>query len=329
MFRRNAFKYNNKIGLLFNLIHSNMMLFKPIQTGVLLPVCNQKCIGIQSENTLSVIILAGPGGEAYDNELVVRTKEVFEKQKSISCVTVIGDGEKNLCENDMNNLMSIVATDQSVLLIVMAHGVMKDRNHFHNLKGNDDLTSSSEFLKLIAKNIEGRQINIFSIACHGGAVNRHAKLLLPPKSVYVSLSPESDVASCYDFEMLIRVMSDDSNNSIHSTEDLLTLYLTKALATRTSPVVTCDGNTLMSLQTLFLTCLGKRFSIEEKEVIYADLGSFVDREKISKTIHKIESARHEFSITAKYYGLALAICRSADKFMYKYLQSYKANKMTS
>jgi hypothetical protein len=258
----------------------------------------------------NVIILAGPGGDAFNRENILKAEEGFKKVGLKT--SVIGDGKVALAATVIDDrlLPQVASSDGQTMLFIMAHGDIDKRgNHVINLTGEYTLKISELFDKL--KKI-GKPVDIFSTACHGGEAHLYAQSKLPSGSTYVSLAPTQEPVSGFDVDRLIAVMgSGKVINSSLTAEQLAMLYLTKALQNRIIPSISTP-NSSHDLNSKLVSHLGIKFTDLEKASIYDSLQPLVEKSVLDKMITRIESASSDWDISAVVFGLSLAICHAAS-----------------
>jgi hypothetical protein len=95
-----------------------------------------------------VIILAGPGGTAFNNETVVQMQNAFEKHGATT--QVIGDGQSNITVEDIKiALKSKSNADTPITVVVLMHGDQKNGEHRVLMREEKGGTlSSCEIFKL-------------------------------------------------------------------------------------------------------------------------------------------------------------------------------------
>lgn len=260
------------------------------------------------------ILLSGPGNKAFNNKTILKLENALIKQ-SIGPVIRIGDGESGLTENDFDSLLHEISNNKMrIILFLMAHGTI-DRasgDHMLYLKSNDIPTTSIDFMESISTSLQRKAIEVFSTACHGGALNPYVGTVLPKGSTYVSLSPANQPTSGSDVNRLIDFLTHNCKVQGNLTaEKILISYLTKALKNRVPPFIT-SSEISSNLHNDFLNHIGVKFSETEKELIYRTLGDQTNNEKLNHLMCLIERANDEPSICAIDYGLALAICYAAS-----------------
>lgn len=271
----------------------------------------------ESENTRRVILLAGPGGFAFNREDVSFAEKSL--RKSCSDSVCIGDGEKNLTAFDFDSLFSALDVRKNITLIIMAHGTVDkypggaDIYESHSLDFTGDFsTKAKEFFKKITQKMDGRSIDIFSTACHGGNMHYPSTELLPKGSTYVSLAPSAEPVSGFDVNRFFNSLNQRFVGDA-TAENLLYQYLVLALNNRCTPTINSPKSNF-DLQVTLRNKIGKTFTDEEKKRI-TSMKLLVDEETLNKVIAKIESAKDEMSISSKDYGLALAVCSTAQENM--------------
>lgn len=260
------------------------------------------------------ILLAGPGGCAFDKKTVIQAEQALTKH-NVKSIIRIGNGERVLTDGDINLLLDEIASSQEhTLMIIMAHGEINATNYHHtlDLMGSNKPTKTIDLLSSISKKLSQKSIDIFSLACHGGAINPDAEELLPPGSTYVALAASALTVSGNDMKRLIETLISECLSKGNVTaEKLLVTYLTKALQQRVPPSIT-SLNSTVNLHKKFLGHLGVKFSETEQDLIYKCLSLYVNKEKISSLIKIIENATDQYAVNVETYGLALAVCHAAS-----------------
>ena len=317
--------------------HDNIAENPPIRASVQSPTINQPIpiefsSASQSSsniNNSNVFILAGPGGYAFNRVKVLNTEKAFNQAGANTMR--LGDGEVALASADVDNLLShIAATTDSkrIFLYIQAHGEVDEETSHHKIHLSNQVCLETRELFDKLKKI-GKPIDIFSLACHGGAAHDYAQAILPAGSTYVSLAPGQEVVSGSDVDRLIKILLSEAVVSHDITaEQLAILYLTKALENRIPPLISTEKSSF-PLKEHLLGHIGHKFSAAEKLHVYNYLEPLISRTKLDALMSKIETSKDEWSINAKEFGSALAICHVARGRMLSEKSSFELSQKDS
>jgi hypothetical protein len=267
-----------------------------------------------------VVIIAGPGGTAFNNKQV---QSLATAMRNVGAdVSVIGDGETILRNVDIMLSLDKLAelSDKPITLFIMAHGTVNGDKHFLVFDESDEITSA-DFFKTVSGSFVDRTIDVFMTSCHGGAAIPDVNLL-PKGSSLVTLSSGSETVSVYDPERLIpNIAAGD-----FSARQLLNLYLGKALETRSLPSIAVSGKGVRDLYEELKTRLGKSFSHKEKNSIHTALDTIIGLERVDHILNKISTACGKNDLPlALDIGAAMAVTLAATSKMQNF-SSYNPNK---
>lgn len=260
-----------------------------------------------------IVLLAGPGGYAFNSDNVKAANSALKNQSDQ--VTVFGDGEKSLSDSDLEKFFQYIEkSNTEITLIIMAHGHLVSTKHYLKLSDKNSI-STRDFLIRLSDSLNNRAIDILSLSCYGGAASSEANDTLPQGSTYIALSKYNESLSGSDIDRLWNILSYSNLNGTITAEALLLMYLTSALENRTTPAIFSTEINRTDISSVLTNKLKSTFSLEEQTKIIRYLSRFTaDEEKIIKVLKKINDNHSEYSITARDYGMALAICFVAEKY---------------
>lgn len=257
-----------------------------------------------------VIILAGPGSEAFNRTDVDALAKAIEATGHP--VTIIGDGENAITLDTICQTFADIAacTDDPITVIVMTHGILRPGQHHLDLGEKENLLPTARLFDHITKAFGQRPVDVFMMACHGGAA-LSAVNNLPAGSTLAVLSPAAERVSSFDTKRLAQHIDTADISAQH----LLKIYLCKALKARIAPSLAVSGQGLRNLPREFIARCGKPFSDEDKRMAHNALDDLVEPKKIDTLLEKTSTASHDQNITALEYGAALAITLTASTQM--------------
>jgi hypothetical protein len=270
-----------------------------------------------------VIIIAGPGGTAFNNTHIERLAAAMRCAGAE--VSVIGDGDTTLRNvaimQSLDN--AAILSNEPVTLFIMAHGTLDGDTHSLVFDESDEI-SSADFFNVASGSFVDRTIDIFMTSCHGGAAILHVDNL-PAGSSLVTLSSGSETVSGYDPERLIPNITAGDFSARH----LLDLYLGKALETRSQPSIAVSGQGMRDLYQELETRLGKDFSATEKDSIHTALDTVIGLERVDSIMKKISTAKGKGDLPlALDIGAAMAVTLAASPEMQD-LSKYDPHKDSS
>ncbi|MDF2940875.1 MAG: hypothetical protein K0R66_1517 [Gammaproteobacteria bacterium] len=269
----------------------------------------------------TVILLAGPGGSAFNKENVLLAEKALQAQGATNLLT-IGNGEEDISEDAMGQLFNHIGSSKDdITLVVMAHGEVDKSHsgkairgsHKHMLSDSKPI-STIDFLKKIADKLNGKKIDIFTIACYGGDMHDFAHRILPKGSTYVAIAKPDEPATSAEVDRLWSRLASKEVAGCLSAESLLMAY-TVRLSTRYTPTL---SSTLShySLDEKFYARIGRPFNEKEKAMVLRALKPLADEKQILSTMDKISQSKNEWGIYAVDYGMALAISHASTGNMH-------------
>jgi len=264
--------------------------------------------------TSNVLILAGPGGTAFGQEEVTQLGDNLQA-KGKGDVASLGDGAASVTLQDLRaELRQLKEKGGPVTIFVEAHGKV-DGEHCIEL-GDGTRVPTREFFQAVKEELgEEAPISIFMTSRHGGEAMEDAVKELPKNAVFVALAPGDALAHADVNRLsaaLAEIPSDLDGDNWTESDELLLLYLTKALKTRIGPELAVGGQGHRVLDSDLQGRIGQPFSAEEKERIHEKLDGLLGRTATKGIIHSSETAQSQWEIPAIHYGAALAAVLVAD-----------------
>jgi len=268
-----------------------------------------------------IIILAGPGGYAFNKNNVLAMQTAFAKQGAIS--EVIGDGESRITTDDIK--LALITTKKNshpTTVVILSHGKQKNGIH-HMVLGEDNSVASCQILNLFTEML-GTKVDFFSTFCHGGGALTCG--INMTDSTIVALSPATEGTSSFDVNNFVSALSVRNEKKLDlSAQSLLKFYLS-TLQTRVAPLI-ADKHGVRDLSKAFCSLLIDPITKKEKAIIYDTLGAILDRKEIDRILALI-SHGSEYEILAKDYGAALLISLVLDRGISKFSE-YQPHKTCS
>lgn len=255
----------------------------------------------------TILLISGPGGDAFGEEEVKLATENFTKAGAN--VLVVGDGKRDVSLEEVIKTATKIQGEMTVFL--NAHGVVRNGEHHVGLTDEHN-TPSNDIFKQLAKARNGKPFDIFMTSCHGGAAQQSANKLLPKGSVLVDLAPGDQTVAGHDVKAFLKTVAE--NKSLASNlrgEHLLNDYLMSDLKNRIPPSLTVAGEGTYNLEGIFKARIGEQFSKEESENAHKTLDAAFGKEKVDVIIQQITSAKSEYDIGAVDFGPALAVAFAA------------------
>ncbi len=260
-----------------------------------------------SQDKPTVLLVAGPGGMAFDEKQITLAAENF--RKAGANVVVVGDGQKNITLAEIASAAEGIKGPMTAF--VMTHGDVKGGRHCIGLTEECN-TPTRDFFAAVTKARDGKKFDVFMASCHGGAAQMAANDILPKGSAFVDLAPGDQAVAGADVQKLIRTMMENTEIAgTMSGEKLLNEYLMKDLGNRISSSVTIAGQGTYNLEAVLQKKVGQKFTPEEKEKVHTALDTQFGKEKIDAVIHKIESTKVGWDVEAVDFGPSMAVAFAA------------------
>lgn len=211
--------------------------------------------------------------------------------------------------------------DSMLTLVVIAHGNNEDGHLMLGLTG-DSSSSAEEIFERISNLLGDKPIDIFNVACRGGAFHKISLKILPPGSTYVSLSDANEATSVDDVDSMFNyIRKKESPKNCINAHCLLLSYLAghhefkPYLSLYSNPLIATHDFSIPLIAVLRYQ-LGRTFSKTEKNKIVKYLKSFFTLDTINKTISAIEGATDGISgkeLERNSVALAIAYVLARDQ----------------
>lgn len=285
-----------------------------------------------AEASRQVMVLAGPdlfGG----NRLLGKWLKPFMLRFRVALehkhvpIQYFGDKIDPLPSTEISNFLeSIRQSDKKITLIISAHG--GEFFGHHNVRLGTNQMSTTELLRNIANQLEGKPIDIIFTSCYGGVVTEQARNILPPGSTLFAMN--SHPVYLHQLEdMLETIRENDHLISITAENVMMTYLATVPMPSEFSQVGVVNQALSLepilnrpsissplstrSLHDKLISHLGYEFTDSEVALIRRHLCTLVDEIKLNTVMDLIvESNSFDNKAFGDHYGLALAICHAAS-----------------
>ncbi len=269
-----------------------------------------KRIPVKSVSPTEVIVAAGPGGRAWNRNLIEKMMSSLQQDKTITSCTLLGDGEQNLpIDNVISAIKKAKAKKLTISLFIQAHGEVI--GHDHQLHFSDEGISSCTLFRAIRKELgDEYPLFIFMTACYGGAAGLIAAEELPRGATFVALSGRDTPVTGSAVEEFVNQMN--SNPCWCNSEKMLYSYL-MTLQTRYTPVITYAPNKPLDLEQVLANQLGESLSELQTIEVCRSLSDLMPKSEIMILIEKIKKSSSTIVFSADEWGKALAVGLSMSK----------------
>jgi hypothetical protein len=253
------------------------------------------------------IVIAGPGGAAFNRGSISSLKKGLEHQTDPAHLTVVGNGEEAVALADIvPSLRRAKKEGAPITLLIEAHGEVKNGKH-HIQLGENNLVPTKTLFNTLKKELgNDYPLAIFMTSCHGGAALANANSLPRGTSVAV-LAPASETVAGQDVERFTESLSkhklDNNGNRWMESHELLLQYLCRGLETRIPPSIANAGDKPLDLDANLSCRLGKPFSLSDRQVARTQLRPYLAPAAVDAVLKTIEGGQ----VDAKDYGAALAV----------------------
>ena len=232
----------------------------------------------------NVLVIAGPGEEAFGNEEIDLLTSNIEQDNSRRMLCV-GNGVEKI-ENGAiaSKLEEISQNGDDTTIIIQMHGTEKEgKFYFIN---DDSYISSRELFEMVNSRFKDKPVDIVITSCHSGACLKD-KDLLPKGSVVGALSQGNETTAGSDVKNFIESLLGATDE--FTTYNLVKLYLC-GLKTRIPPEIGISGEQgTLQLDELLRNSIGKK--IDKSKVINL-LKETISAEEIEELINKIETSKN-------------------------------------
>jgi hypothetical protein len=261
-----------------------------------------------------IILLSGAGGTAFDGKTVEKYSANLSAVNGGN-VFAIGDGINGIGENEIEQFQNELASTkpgQAVTIIIQSHGAMKDGQFSFCLGANDKRVTSKKLFDLINTATNGKPVDIFTEACHGGGAMRDIGAL-PKGSQFACLVDEKNPNVGINYHTMI-----DNLHKIDgelSAFNLLQFFTSNFLENRIAPAIGISGGKVCEPDGYLLGVSGvdnktaavnKSRGLEFDEIHMAKS----PHESYTKIFNKIKNGE---LVYAKEYGTALSIILNSVK----------------
>ena len=252
----------------------------------------------------NILVIAGPGGEAFGNEeinLLTTNIEQYDSRRILCVGNGVGKIENGAIAS---KLEKISQNGDDTTIIIQMHGTEKE-GQFYFINDNSYI-SSQKLFKMINSRFKDKPVDVLITSCHSGACLKD-KDLLPKGSVVGALSQGNQTTSGREVKNFIESLLGATDEL--TTYNLMKLYLC-GLETRIPPEIGISGEEgTLQLDELLRNSIGKK--IDKSKVVNL-LKKSMSAEQIEELINKIENSRDEYGIYAVEYGKAIAVCATNE-----------------
>jgi len=262
-----------------------------------------------------VILLSGEGGTAFNDKTV---EKYSSKLSGLGVdLTTIGNGLQGLGEKEIEQFCKVledVKVGQDVTLLVQSHGVMKDGQFGFCLGKNDKPISSKKFFDLINAHIDGKPVDIFTEACHGGGAMDDVNIL-PKGSTYACLTDRNSVNVGIDYHNMVDELEKFEGDL--TSYNLMQHFTGNYLKNRHAPSIGVSGGKVVEMDK-YLLGVGGYGSTTKEQAIARSSGITLDQAHKEQSSHPgyeeiFDKVKNGDLVYAKEYGTALSIVLNSEK----------------
>lgn len=269
----------------------------------------------------NVLVIAGPGGEAFGNEEIDLLTSNIEQDNSRRMLCVGNGVEKIENRAIASKLEEISQNGDDTTIIIQMHGTEKEGQFY--FINDDSYISSRELFEIVNSRFKDKPVDIVITSCHSGACLKD-KDLLPKGSVVGALSQGNETTAGSDVKNFIESLLGATDE--FTTYNLVKLYLCE-LKNRIPPEIGISGEQgTLQLDELLRNSIGKK--IDKSKVINL-LKETISAEEIEELINKIETSRNEYGIYVVEYGKAIVVCATNEFGKDINHENYKSMKKNS
>lgn len=293
----------------------SIYLFPSLQSDLRHP--KMSAFDINSNPSRSIVIIAGPGGQGCEDEVMslVSSAASTIKSKGFS-VTVVGDRVGSCSLKSAKDAVPARSTQTGdTTFIAVASGREPGGRLRLRLEGDVLDTPVSKVLETIAwLSAENHKTDVLLTVDRGALAFYHTNVL-PSGSSLVALTPSDGQVFKTD---LVSFFAALGNNHIMkgdnlTAQGLLDIYLLQGLGSRGSPLYDIsDGEGGARLSNDLDLQIGRSFTDDQKEKVIAHLGRLLETDRVSSLMQIIETAKNANGIKSEDYGTCLAICKASQ-----------------
>jgi len=276
----------------------------------------------QHKGSANILVLAGHGGKAFGDKETADIVSGFESCGA-NVSSIKHDHNEQTLKDVEKSVRSMLENGKPLTVWVQAHGSVEDRNHVLHLGETEKALRSRDLFESIARGSDGRPVDVFLTACHGGAALNDVGCLPKGSSIAV-LAPPDETVSGSDVDRFSPSMSNvcrdilSESNLVHaenlSARKLLDVYLSKSLKNRIAPMFATSGSDIINLDSNFRNQVGKQFTSDQYKQSHGELDRILGPKQVDDIMQKITSAKHESDgIYAADYGPALAVIKTSKE----------------
>lgn len=247
-----------------------------------------------------MIFLAGTQGGPITRQQLLKYANAItvNSERYDTHVTSVGTCKREWNRSDIELLEEYITLyrQSKITVFIFSHGGNEKGELVLSL--NDEGITASELFSKVSARLNGRSIDIFSMACHSGAFHERSLQLLPPKSTYVSTSYADEFSLAGYIDSMINALETTKNlKNCVSAQCLFLSYLTQQIPEdwhhlgneMPRPLIATEDFSIPPAEVL-KHLMGRPFLEKEKNKIFKYLNEFLSFDNLNKTITMIEEA---------------------------------------